>query len=194
MLRNNIPPFSQILMANLQEIISRAEQLASGVAIDAFQSAVVDAGFTFETLFPHVLRFTVMQMVRRGEVQELARIVTINVMDGVGDFPETAIKECLDDATVLSHPIVARVPYSDFVRSRFDAQMAYFAVLGDKFYFANGAEPFTDDVDISIPSIPVLPEAIEEDVEMTSKTTEEVIFTLAAAMRGEIPLNRLITE
>lgn len=182
-------------MANLQEIIDRASQLASGVAIDAFQSAVVDAGFTFETLFPHVLRFSVMQMVKRGDdMQELAQIVTINVMDGVGNFPETAIKECLDYATILRHPLVARVPYSDFVRSRFDAQMAYFAVLGDKFYFANGADPFTDDVDISIPSIPVLPEAIEEDVEMTAKTTEEVILTLAAVMRGEIPLNRLITE
>ena len=178
---------------NLEEIIARASQLASGVAIDAFQSAIVDAGFTFETLFPHAARFTVNKMIERGEaVEDLAEIVTINVADGIGTMPENVVRECLDNATIVGHPVVARLPYSDFMRSRFDQQMAYFAVLNDKFYFASGAEPFTDDVEISVPVVPTVPEDVNDPIQMSRKLGEAVILCLAAAMRGEVKISEMI--
>ncbi|HXG86406.1 MAG TPA: hypothetical protein VNI84_20475 [Pyrinomonadaceae bacterium] len=185
-------------MPNLQEIIARAEQLGVGTANDAFQSIVADAGFTYETLFPHVLRFTIKRMLTTGRagVQELEQTVSISVTDGIGTLNDNVIKECLDDAKLLNYPISSRLPFSDYARGvRFDSMMAYFSFLGNQVYFTDGGEIlFTGNIFLVVPVIPQLPAVITQPIPLTAKTAEAVIATLAAVMRGEIPLMELVSR
>ncbi len=186
-------------MPNLEEIISRAAQLAEGTASDAFQSVVADAGFTYETLFPHVARYAARRIsAKGGAARDLSQSVTIDITNGSGEVPEYVIEESLEDARLENYPIAALVPYSDFARSRFNSAFPYFAFSAGNIYFTNGSdgaeEPFTGVLVLRTSVIPQLPEIITEAIPMSVNTGEQIILTLAAVMRGEIPLMQLVNQ
>lgn len=183
-------------MANLQEIVDRAEQLAIGTRGDGFQSALIDSGYTSETIFPHAVRHYIRKMIETGEdLSEFLQLHTITITAGSGTIPAAIIKDHLKKAVFPGRPFVSWLPYSDYLRYRFNPQLTYFTYLNSTLFFKEPSTlSFSGDVDVQAPSLPTLPTLITDPVPLSLKTTEGVIVTIASVLLGEIKLTQLLGE
>jgi hypothetical protein len=183
-------------MAILQEILDRAEQLAVGTRGDGFQSALIDSGYTAETIFPHAVRFTLCKMAANGEdLSDLITTKTIAITAGAATLAPDIIVENLKQAVFLNRSFVSWLPYSDFLRYRFNPQLSYFSYSGSSFFFKEPlSASFTGDIDVQVVAIPALPNNLADQILLSAKATESVILTIAAVLLGEISLTQLMNE
>lgn len=195
-------------MPSYQEIIDRAQQIAVGRGIDPHQSPVIDGQMTFEALVPHCVRYEVRRLARRGEIQDLVLAHSIPIIANVGLLPGTILREFLKASWITDKPRAAFIPYERFAGYRFDAQLDYYSVLGNKIHFREaGTETFTDTITLNAPSIPnlnsqkFLPAHVDsvsdtitlfdghtfqtgEEVYLTSTVTSITFATLGSSIAG----------
>lgn len=174
----------------LQNVVDRIEELATGVSTDASISPLVDSDVTAYTLFPHLARYVIRDRVRKGQVQDAMREVEIRLdANGRGDLPDGVLREFLPKhASMPDYTFASYLPYPDYKRYRFNAQMTYFSDRGENFYCSS--DPSTT-VTLRTPATPEVSSA-DEDLDLSQGTVEDIIAAGAAALRGEIPLGVLI--
>ena len=179
---------------NYLELIARAEQLAAGVGQDALLSPVVDSTITAETIYPHAVRFVLCKMAESGKnLDDLLTDHSITITDGEGTLPEAVLKDTSDDWTFPGRTFVNVVNYHDFRRYQFSAQMDYFTFNGKDVLFAEaGTTDFSGTITLSAPSIPELSSNTDSPIPLGTATLEEIIIVIAAVLRGEMMLQKLM--
>lgn len=175
-------------MARYEEIIDRAEQLASGVGVNSKPPPVFDSSITAQTVFPHAVRNVLNRLARTGEdFHDLVQTHDVSLKNGVGELPASVLKDTLEQAIFPGRPFVSYLPYHDFLRYKFLPQMDYFAINGNKLHFAeNGScDCCCGKLQLSVATAPDLPRNIDAELSLSNKVVEEVILTIASVLRGE---------
>lgn len=174
-------------MANLTEIIARAEQIAVGKGVDPHDSPVLDAGLTVEALYPHALRYAVGRDLRSGgSPLDYLREYALVVSGGEATLPDSVIRSLIAHSNLKGVAISAYVPYPDYARSPFSTWATYYSVRGGTFLCATNQTLVT-------PGLPDEPADATTDITMSPKLEADVIMTLAGALTGEIPVRELLT-
>lgn len=187
-------------MASLQQILDDAVQQASGVNQDGHTSPVVDGGeYTAYTLFflavPHILRKLLSEARDESEIQDLCAEHTIAFTAGVANLPESILKSngATDYWQYPDRAFVSVIPFADFMRFKFTAQMDYLAILGQtlRYYRQGTGAGYTGNLTVYAPTVPDLPSDVASDVELHPRIVERVTGCIASVLRGETPIAAL---
>lgn len=158
-------------MPSLQSILDRAEEMAIGPAGDANMSVLVDSEITAYVIFPHALRCVLRKIaVSGGSLEDVSRANTIEIVDGEAALPDAVVREALDSAYLPSVPFASLATYTDYNRYRFDNQLCYFTVKGDRLYYS-----------CPIPAVHRTPEDDDFTTTLNSRTISSLtdVFTSA---------------
>ena len=130
-------------MASLTEIVTRAEALAISRNNDPHFGPVIDAGLTVEALFPHALRYAIGKDLKNGgNSRNYLRTHEIEFdVDGVGEFPDSALLDHTCHAYLTQRPRAAMVPYVDYHGQRYDHMLEYFSVDGSRILYSGNPTP-----------------------------------------------------
>ncbi len=180
-------------MANLQQILDRAKVQAFGINNDPNNSIVIDSDLTAEAIFPHAVRAVYMNLARSGEdLQNINAAHVIAMVSGVGTLPDTVLREMIMEANLPNHPFATFLQhFGDYQRHRFDSQLCYFTIRGDKFY-SSCTPDGAGNIVIETPTIPATPVDADDDLPFSEKVILDVINSIASVLRGETTLASLM--
>jgi hypothetical protein len=126
-----------------EELIDRATQAAVGPAGTPEQ---VDRDITAEVVYPHAVRKVYRDHAKTGRhINNLMNEYVIEVVDGEATLPDEILREYLGQSYLPRLPFASLVPFEDFGRYRFNNQMAYYALRGNKIVYSGPtiANPIT---------------------------------------------------
>jgi hypothetical protein len=126
-----------------EELIDRATQAAVGPAGTPEQ---LDREITAEVVYPHAVRKVYRDHAKTGRhINNLLNEYVIEVVDGEATLPDEVFREYLDRSYLPRLPFASLIPFEDFGRYRFNNQMAYYAVRGNKIVYSGPtiANPIT---------------------------------------------------
>lgn len=126
------------MAVTFQQLLDRAEEAATNIAIDASVSPLVDSEVTAEVIYPHAVRSVFRDYAKTGrhlDDMQMDHSITM-ATTGVAALPDTVIRELLDYAYIPNDQFASKVPYEDYERHRFDRQMCYFAIRGGNLYYS----------------------------------------------------------
>src|SRR5689334_12472472 len=187
-------------MPTLQTLVDYALQQAL-VGGDQLKSALLDADMTMESLLQNVFQDVALNLANDEEGRSLLRRThTITLTNGVGVVPDVALTQCKygasisdpDDSTVAQ--LQSLVPYwQDFVqpRSGLASQIAWWMIKGDDdFHYLEIGEDydptdgFTGNIELTIASVPEIPAAATDLVDVPPEVYSDLVKGLAVAIRG----------
>ena len=134
------------MATTFQNLIDRAEELATNIAGDAQTSPLIDSEVTAEVIYPHAVRSVFRDYAKTGrhlDDMQMDHAITMP-LTGVAALPATVIRETLDHAYLPNDQFASKVPYEDYQRYRYDSQMCYFAIRGDNIYYSCADQLFAD--------------------------------------------------
>lgn len=119
----------------VQEIIDRAEELATGVTMDASQSPLVDSADAAFTILPHAMRYVIMKRAATGKglsdiVQQ--HDIEIDPDTGYGTLPDAALPEYAGKSSLPDFEWASYLEHeADFNRFKFDTagQLCYYGIF-----------------------------------------------------------------
>lgn len=118
-----------------RELLDRAEQAAQGVA--GSPAPQVDRDVTAETLFPHAVRAVYKNLAQSGKnLDDLTFEHFIEVLSGEATLPDAVFREYLDRSEIPREQFASFIPFVDYGRTRFDRQMVYYALRGNKLFYS----------------------------------------------------------
>jgi hypothetical protein len=126
------------MSVTFQQLLDRAEEAATNIAIDASVSPLVDSEVTAEVIYPHAVRSVFRDYAKTGrhlDDMQMEHSITMSTT-GVAALPDTVIREMLDHAFLPNDQFASKVPYEDYNRYRLDRQMCYFAIRGGNLYYS----------------------------------------------------------
>lgn len=175
------------------ELFGRARVLATGMGGDANTSVVIDGEATLKALLPHVIR----QVYRKkaNDVRNRHDIVvkhTVAITASSGAVPTTIMREFLPQADFQdssSNKCIAWMPYAvDYNSGVTFTQIGYVTIVGDNFNYRAPSpnQSFTGSLYVTVPTMPTIPTSWSTDIDIDATTTDDVILTLALALRGEM--------
>jgi hypothetical protein len=177
-------------MSSLNEITARARTLATSINSDANISILTDSDMGLRALLNHAVRDVYYKRAKDAKFrQEITTANVVSVTAGTGVIPATILRQYLSQADFRdaeSFNLISFITYDlDFNGSNFD-QLGYVRVVGDNFIYVKNGSNYTGNLTVTVPNIPDLPSDPTDDVDIKIDTLEEVIYTLALALRGEI--------
>ena len=177
-------------MANLEDILSRARVIATGIGGDANLSPVIDNKPAFRALLDTALSYVFNNRAKdRKNWRNIAVKHTITFAGGVGALPPEVMREYLHmaDFANTEGDLISYLTWTLDNRATF-SQLGYMYVDGDNLiYTAPGGTPGTYDGDISL-TVPSLPDLTADPLDMTGEIFDDVCHALALAVRGELTL------
>lgn len=134
-------------MSNIQNIIDRMEELATGVGTDSSSSVLIDSEVTAFTLFPHLLKFLVNRRVASGKGIEdvmAEHAIELNT-EFIGTLPDTVLRECLEHSHLPEYRFASWLMYPQYFRQRlFENQFPYYSTKGSSFYLSEDPTVLVD--------------------------------------------------
>lgn len=125
------------MAVTFQQLLDRAEELATNIAGDAQTSPLIDSEVTAEVIYPHAVRSVFRDYAKTGRhLDDMQMNHSISLTGDSGTLPDNVIRECLDHAYIPRDQFASKVPYEDYQRYRFDNQMCYFAIKGGSLYYS----------------------------------------------------------
>lgn len=189
---------------NKQQIIDAAIEIATNMGTDPHASPIADVDMAAEDLLPLAFRHVYVEMLRvnPGRKQDLLKDHSIGLTDGEGVFPTDIISEYTDDGFLPEFPYSSYVVnYPDFKRQKFNNLLCYWTERAGVFYTTcttltsseegdsgSGSEEVDETIVLTAPTFPTLPANATDQVVVDARDLEEIINTLARALRGEIKL------
>lgn len=195
---------------NKQQIIDKAESLATGIAVDPNKSIVIDSEMTAEDLLPLAFRHAYKELLSTGEISlqsvliahtiELTPVPLGSPIPGMsGPLPAGVLTEHLDQAFLPDYQWSNYERYlPDYIRATLP-MICYWTVNNRTFYTTcveadeSGSEESSEeseefDIVLHAPSVPAIPASPTDDIDIPTRARDHVIYTLAMALRGEIKL------
>lgn len=129
------------------EMIARAVQLGLVPGRDPAMSEG-ELQMTAEAAYPHAVRAVFRIHARSGRnVENLAYEHLIEIVNGEGTLPEALLREYLDRSHLPRVNFSSLIPYEDYRRYRFDAQMSYYSPSGPKLYYSGDVPAILGEVE-----------------------------------------------
>lgn len=176
----------------LAEYVEKIRQEAIGIGLDPASSPLLDSTTLIELISPRVIDLVVANIVKdRHQIQELRADSSQVFASGTSTVPTTVKEEYLeaayiveDDAASLEHQ------WWDYVNNGHDLFGSWYASGNTLFYRAGGqaAGVFAGTLTFNFITTPALPASSGSTVNIKSNILEQIITTVVAVLRGEIPL------
>lgn len=176
----------------LEEIIVRAQQVATGTVTDSGMSVLNDSDLTLEALLAHCANYVTAQWTKdTAKRAQLREAIAVTFTSGSAAIPSGLIKDWPLDAEWRSES-ESLDGLVTFCANPGDAQhhrkpYLYYAYLdGSNIKLLSGAgDAFAGSVSLYAPKQPALSGG---NVVGPERWIEELVLCLAATLRGEIPL------
>jgi hypothetical protein len=175
-------------------ILARARTIATQMAGDANQSPVIDSKAGLRALLNHSIREVYRQKAKDPKfIKDVNVKNTINITTGSGALPSTVMRQFLKQAD-YSDANGSLISYFDYAvdndSGQTFTQLGYVTVQGDTIYYTEpapgNATSYSGNLYMTVPSFPVLPGSMGSTIPMPDEIVDDVILTLALAIRGQI--------
>lgn len=191
---------------NKQQIIDAAMSIATNMGTDPHVSPVTDADMAVEDLLPLAFRHVYLNLLRMNPERKSDLIVehSIPITGGEGTFPTDVVSEYTSDSFLPEFEYSSYVAnYLDYKRQRFNNLLCYWTENNGRFYTTctnltsseaeasgSGSESteFDETILLHAVTFPSLPDNATDEVDIDARDLEDLIYTLARAIRGEINL------
>lgn len=178
------------MAVSTNEIIARARTIAVGINSDANASILVDSDMALRALLNHAIRHVYHQRASEPKFrQDITTANAVSVSAGVGAIPTTIIREYLNQADFRDSQnfnLISFINYDlDYNSSNFN-QLGYVRVVGDDFLYVKNGANYSGTLTVTVPSVPALPSDPTTNVSIKLDALEEVIYTLALGLRGDL--------
>ncbi len=182
-------------MASIGEILARARVITTQMGGDANMSPLIDNKSGLYALLRNSIRYVYRKYAGNQKFFDDINVRhPVTITTGAGTLPDEVIREFLHQAQFedATHSLITYQPYSiDFNSGQNYAQLGYVNINGGIISYRAPAPvlaTYSGSLFITVPSIPTLPDNSTDDIDLAEEALEDIIVTVAKAIRGEVEL------
>lgn len=179
---------------SVDNLIARARTIATQMGGDANLSPLIDNKFALRTLLNNAINHVYTKRAGDGKSwRDISIRFPITIASGFGTFPSNAMREFMhqSDWANSDNDLISYIARDADNRETYDTYLGYVQIQGDTVLYTppNGdATSYTGTLYMTAVGTPELPASSSTTFNMTSDISDEVAYTLALALRGEISL------